>query len=302
MVAAAEAAAEAAAMVAAAEEAASADPLRAAAEAAAEAEAAAAAAADVTAGELMDVVCPPELGAERKLRITLPDGRQFDVVVPDSIAAGRLFRVGPFPARLSGAGGQRQRQRIGPAPHDAPPSSAAVTQMGLEEVVTALTYCNSGATAVVACCRVAELCIEEGNQQLAVEAGAFEAVVAALQAHLQAVGVQKQGCRALRNICCGTDTAGLARKQRAAETGALEAVAAAMQAHPQVVGVQEHACAVLCNLCHGTDAAALGRKQWAAEAGGPEAAAAALRAHPGDAEVQRLGQLVIDRTGDRRSW
>ena len=78
-------------------------------------------------------------------------------------------------ARLSGAGGQRQRQRIGPAPHDAPPSSAAVTQMGLEEVVTALTYCNSGATAVVACCRVAELCIEEGNRQLAVEVGAVEA-------------------------------------------------------------------------------------------------------------------------------
>ena len=126
VVAAAEAAAEAAAMVAAAEEAASADPLRAAAEAAAEAEAAAAAAAagtpaaeaaaaeaaeveaaaaaaaDVTAGELMDVVCPPELGADRKLRIALPDRRQFDVVVPDGIAAGELFRVGPFPA--SGGG------------------------------------------------------------------------------------------------------------------------------------------------------------------------------------------------------
>ena len=75
----------------------------------------------------------------------------------------------------------------------------------------------------------------------------------------------------------------------------LEAVAAAMQAHPQVVGVQEHACAVLCNLCHGTDAAALARKQRAAEAGGPEAAAAALQAHSGNAEIQRLGQLVIDR-------
>ena len=125
VVAAAEAAAEAAAMVAAAEEAASADPLRAAAEAAAEAEAAAAAAAgtpaaeaaaaeaaeaeaaaaaaaDVTAGELMDVVSPPELGADRKLRIALPDGRQFDVVVPDGIAAGELFRVGPFPTSGSG--------------------------------------------------------------------------------------------------------------------------------------------------------------------------------------------------------
>ena len=125
VVAAAEAAAEAAAIVAAEEEAASADPLRAAAEAAAEAEAAAAAAAgtpaaeaaaaeaaeaeaaaaaaaDVTAGELMDVVCPPELGADRRLRIALPDGRQFDVVVPDGIAAGELFRVGPFPASGSG--------------------------------------------------------------------------------------------------------------------------------------------------------------------------------------------------------
>ena len=193
------------------------------------------------------------------------------------------------------AGGQRQRQRIGPAPHDAPPSSAAVTQMGLVAAVAALrAHVAVAQVAVVACNRVAELCLEEGNRQLAVEVGAFEAVVAALQAHLQAVGVQKQGCRALRNMCCGTDTAGLARKQRAAEAGALEAVAAAMQAHPQVVGVQEHGCVVLFNLSNGTVAAALARKQRAVQAGGPEVAAAALRAHPGDAEVQRLGQLVID--------
>ena len=193
------------------------------------------------------------------------------------------------------AGGQRQRQRIGTAPHDAPPSSAAVTQMGLVTAVAALrVHVAVAQVAVVACNRVAELCLEEGNRQLAVEVGAFEAVVAALQAHLQAVGVQKQGCRALRNMCCGTDTAGLARKQRAAEAGALEAVAAAMQAHPQVVGVQEHGCVVLFNLSNGTVAAALARKQRAVQAGGPEVAAAALRAHPGDAEVQRLGQLVID--------
>jgi len=49
----------------------------------------------------MDVVCPPELGADRKLRITLPDGRQFDVIVPDGIAERELFRVGPFPANES---------------------------------------------------------------------------------------------------------------------------------------------------------------------------------------------------------
>ena len=98
-VAAAEAAAAAAAAAVAAEkeEVASADPLRVAAEAAA-----AAAAADVAAGELMDVVCPLELGADRKLRIALPDGRQFDVIVPEGIAEGELFRVGPFPANESG--------------------------------------------------------------------------------------------------------------------------------------------------------------------------------------------------------
>ena len=115
-VAAAEAAAAAAAAAVAAEkeEVASADPLRVAAEAAAKAAAeataataaagtpAAAAAADVAAGELMDVVCPLELGADRKLRIALPDGRQFDVIVPEGIAEGELFRVGPFPANESG--------------------------------------------------------------------------------------------------------------------------------------------------------------------------------------------------------
>ena len=81
----------------------------AAAEAAAEAAAAAAeeeeegeAAADVSDGDLMDVVCPPELGADRKLRIALPDGRLFDVIVPDGIAEGDLFRVGPFPRNESG--------------------------------------------------------------------------------------------------------------------------------------------------------------------------------------------------------
>ena len=104
------AAAAAAAVAAEKEEVASADPLRVAAEAAAKAAAeaaaataagTAAAAADVAAGELMDVVCPLELGADRKLRIALPDGRQFDVIVPEGIAEGELFRVGPFPANES---------------------------------------------------------------------------------------------------------------------------------------------------------------------------------------------------------
>ena len=44
------------------------------------------------------------------------------------------------------------------------------------------------------------------EQQLAAEAGAIEAVVAALQAHPQEVEVQEQGCRALRNVCFSAPT------------------------------------------------------------------------------------------------
>jgi hypothetical protein len=47
-------------------------------------------------------------------------------------------------------GGRRQRQRVGPAPHDAPPGDAAVAGMGLAEVVAALR-------AHVAVARVAQM-------------------------------------------------------------------------------------------------------------------------------------------------
>mmetsp|Transcript_17449 Transcript_17449/g.41497 ORF Transcript_17449/g.41497 Transcript_17449/m.41497 type:complete len:95 (-) Transcript_17449:214-498(-) len=92
------------------------------------------------------------------------------------------------------------------------------------------------------------------------EAGALEAVVAAMQAHPQAVGVQEMGCMALCNVCSGIDAAAPARRQRATEAGALEAVTAAMRAHPQAAVVQEHACAALINMCWGEDAAELARK------------------------------------------
>ena len=55
------------------------------------------------------------------------------------------------------------------------------------------------------------------RRQRAAGAGALEAVVVAMQAHPQVVGVQEQGCMALSNVCWGTDTAALARTQRAAD-------------------------------------------------------------------------------------
>ena len=49
------------------------------------------------AGLMMEVVCPAELAPDRTLRIALPDAREFDVVVPDDVAVGDAFLVGPFP-------------------------------------------------------------------------------------------------------------------------------------------------------------------------------------------------------------
>ena len=74
--------------------------------------------------------------------------------------------------------------------------------------------------------------------QPAAEAGAVEAVGVAMQAHRQVAGVQERGCAALVNMCCGTDAAGLARRQRAVGAGGRGAAAAAMQAHPGLVEVQ----------------------------------------------------------------
>jgi hypothetical protein len=75
------------------------DPLRIAAEAAAEAAAAdaAAAAEQAPAGQMMEVICPAELSADRTVRITLSDEREFDVVVPTGVGPGDAFLVGPFP-------------------------------------------------------------------------------------------------------------------------------------------------------------------------------------------------------------
>ena len=49
------------------------------------------------------------------------------------------------------------------------------------------------------------------HQECAAEAGAVEAVAAAMQAHPQAVGVQEWGCTALCSMCYDGDAAGLAR-------------------------------------------------------------------------------------------
>ena len=181
-------------------------------------------------------------------------------------------------------------QHFGAMATGPPPSNAEVTEMELAEIVAALR-------AHVAVARVAEqaftrlkvLCEPPGSEQAAAEAGAIEAVVAAMQTHSQVAGVQVPGCRILRNVCFGSDAAGLARSHRAAEAGALEAVLAAMRAHPQVADVQVEGCSALVNVRNASDAAGLARSHRAAEAGALEVLVAAMRAHSQAADVQVVG-------------
>ena len=49
------------------------------------------------ADEYVHFACPEQLGEGRALRVELVDGRQFDVVVPENVAAGEVFLAGPFP-------------------------------------------------------------------------------------------------------------------------------------------------------------------------------------------------------------
>ena len=192
-------------------------------------------------------------------------------------------------------GGRRQRQRVGPAPHDAPMGLAdtAIAAMGLAEVVAALrTHVAVARVVEMACSRLNSLCRTEGSTHAAAEAGAIEAVVEALRAHPQE-GIGKhiavRGIAVLHSLCLSDDAAGRARKQRAAGAGALEAVVASLRAHVQVSDVQHLGCMALITVCEGDDAAGRARKQRASAAGALEVVVEAMQAHPQEAEVQADG-------------
>jgi hypothetical protein len=184
-------------------------------------------------------------------------------------------------------GGRRQRQRVGPAPHDAPPSDAAIAAMGLAEAVAALrAHVAVARVAERVCERLKDLSTPVGSEQAAAEAGSLEAFMAAMRAHPQAVMVQVHGLAALHSLCSGADAAGLARARQAAEAGAIEAAVAAVRTHQyvQVLG------SLLLNaVCDGDDAAGRARKQRAAEAGAIEAVVEAMRARAQGADVQVYG-------------
>ena len=138
-------------------------------------------------------------------------------------------------------GGRRQRQRVGAAPHDAPPSDAAVAAMGLAEAVAALrAHVADARVAEAGCRRLEQLCVQARNnqnsrrkpdrlarllEQATAEAGPIEAVVEAMRAHPLELDVQVQGMRVLYEVCFDNEgydepTASvLARQRRALRAG-----------------------------------------------------------------------------------
>eukprot|EP00964_Phaeocystis_antarctica_P024436 scaffold13678_cov64-Phaeocystis_antarctica.AAC.7 len=178
-------------------------------------------------------------------------------------------------------GGRRQRQRVGPAPHDAPPSEDAIAEMGLTEAVAALrAHMAVARVAEKACERLATLSLPVRAEPAAAAAGAIEAVVEAMQAHPQCSTVLSQVLSVLHSVCLGADAAGRARAQRAAGAGGIEEVVAAMRAHAQDRSLQALGVMALIALCKGDDAAGRARKQRASVAGALEAVVEAMRAHP----------------------
>ena len=202
-----------------------------------------------------------------------------------------------LPTPEEGGRRRRLRQRVGPAPHDAPPSDVALAAMGLVELIAALwAHIVVVRVANYACERVNALCLPADTEQAAAEAGVLEAVVEAMLEHPQVSSLQHTCCASLANVCCGGDAAEDARKQRAVEEGAIEAVVDAMRAHLLQEAVQEHGCRALYNMCMLVDGeeADLTRKRRASQAGGRTATAAAMEAHPDNTEVQDLGQELLD--------
>ena len=128
------------------------------------------------------------------------------------LARRQRQRVGAAPHRQTGrqqaagaqasgaqAAGAQAASASAPQANDAPPSSAAVRQMGVAAAVAALEeHVAVARVAEEACHRIADLA-EEGDRESALEAGTLEAGRAAMKAHPQVAGVIEACTAALRN-------------------------------------------------------------------------------------------------------
>ena len=151
------------------------------------------------------------------------------------------------------------------------------------EALVAASQVHPQATAVLyySCFALASMCADlgsaaDGRRQRAANAGALEATVAALWAHLQDGDgedadlrheLRHQSLWVLTDVCAGVDAAASSRVQRAVEAGALEVVVATMKAHWRDAGLRRQAIWVLNCICDGDDVTAESHRRRAVEAG-----------------------------------
>jgi hypothetical protein len=123
------------------------------------------------------------------------------------------------------------------------------------------------------------------GRQAAAEAGAIEAAMNAMQAHLQNNMIQFKGLHALTSLCYGYDAA----MSRAIEGGALRVAVAAMRAHPQDECMQLAGSSVLWRFGKGES-----NEHQITEAGGRAVVLAAMQAFPACAKMKYLGKHLLD--------
>ena len=157
-------------------------------------------------------------------------------------------------------------------------------EAGAVEALVAASQVHPQATAVLyySFFALASMCADlgsaaDGRRQRAANAGALEATVAALWAHLQDEDgedadlrheLRHQSLWVLTDVCAGVDAAASSRVQRAVEAGALEVVVATMKAaHWRDAGLRRQAIWVLNCLCDGDDVTAESHRRRAVEAG-----------------------------------
>lgn len=144
------------------------------------------------------------------------------------------------------------------------------------------THASVAALAQQAAGSVAALAMHGPNKSLLGEAGAIEAVVAAMHAHPgaddAAAQVHEECCAALRNLAANhaDNKGGIAR------CGGIDAIVTSMRTHLHSPINQLHAAGALWNV----PANSASNKQLVAACGGVEAILDAIAHHPDDAEVQ----------------
>ena len=156
----------------------------------------------------------------------------------------------------------------------------ACTLGAIEKLVIAMRNHHAARNVLANCCTaLGNICYKNTiHKERATEAGAFEAIVAALQVYSTSADVQVRGCIALTSIWSGGDAEARARRQRATDVGAIGVVAnAAHMSSPRVV---DAACAAMATLFTDCDPVGLARKQCAASAGIIGVVVGALRQHP----------------------